>query len=271
MPRALAPLLLVLLATGVLRSSPALAGTTPARVCRAPDVVGRSEAMARALLRAGHCHARVRHLGDMGRGPVRVVQQSEAHLEVARRSGSCRFSAPYWKTAANNGFAVVAHTGKDVDELWVCIRATGERRWLGKSDDVYPDWEGFDGFALAGPWLVYAEESVARYGSGSRIKLLDVRGRRMRTISTGDAILPEQIVVNTAGDTAWSGIGGPDYMEMVPSTVQVRPLDEATRVLVSRPATLAYVAVIKDLTIDATTVRWAEDGVAAAALIEAGR
>lgn len=270
MPRALAPLLLVLLATAVPGASPALAGATPTRVCRAPDVVGRSEGAARALLRAGHCHARVRHLGDMGRGPVRVVRQSGTRVEVARRSGSCRFSAPYWKTAAHNAFAVVAHTGKDADELWVCIRATGERRWLGHSDDVYPDWEGFDEFALAGPWLVYAEESVARYGSGSQIKLLDVRGRRMRTIGTGGAVLPE-IVVNAAGDTAWSGNGGPDYMDMLPSTVQVRPLDGPTRVLFSRPSTLSNIAVITGLSIDATTVRWAVDGVAAAAGIEAGR
>ena len=222
MPRALAPLLLVLLATGVLRSSPALAGTTPARVCRAPDVVGRSEAMARALLRAGHCHARVRHLGDMGRGPVRVVQQSEAHLEVARRSGSCRFSAPYWKTAAHNGFAVVAHTGKDVDELWVCIRATGERRWLPRTTCTRTG--GFDGFALAGPWLVYAEESVARYGSG-RGSSCSMCGAPDAHHPTGDAILPEQIVVNTAGDTAWSGTGARTTWRWC-RRPQVRPLDE---------------------------------------------
>jgi len=244
-------------------------GRAVANPCQSVNVVGWSQARAVSRLRAAHCNVQVRRIGDMGTGPLRVVQQTtvgdaEQRLDLSRWGGRCRFATPYWKVAAKNDVAVVAHTGAEADQLWACIRKTGERRWLGRSVDAYPDWEGFVGMRLAGPWLVYEAAYSGRSSAGGQIVLRDLRQRGgvRRFAGPRDTVVRE-LAVDARGDTAWSTYGGfSNASGYLPAEVWVRPLGGPSRVVLSGPSGMGSPApVITALTIDATTVRWEADRV----------
>jgi len=270
----LTPVMLLIAATfaSALAAQAAEARAVPA--CRPEHVVGWSAPGARVRLRKAHCAVRVRRLGDMGTGPLRVVHQvttrnGAQRIEVSRRGGRCRFARPYWKIAASNDVAIVAHMGRDADELWVCVRATGERRLLGETIDLDPDWEGFEGMRLAGPWLAYVVASAGRYGSGSGIVLVDLRrkGGTQRLPGPSEAI-PKELVLNEAGDMAWSHEGGPTtYGSLLDAQVWVRPVGGPTRVVLARPTRVGVGPALADLAIGAETVTWNESGVPGSAPI----
>jgi hypothetical protein len=220
-----------------------------------------------------------------GLGPVRVVAQSvqadrvvvagtRVNLTMAATPNRCLYDPSRWTTVASSPDAVLETrhtTDGTLDRTYAsgCLQADG-KRW---TIDAWAedDFSGVavDQFALAGHWVAYAVHSGGHYTDDTAIRVADLRARSAHTIPVGSSVQgstlvsPTSLAINPAGTIAWTT-----------TAYAYTPLDacDAVHVLVAgggerTVATSPTCKSLTDVSIDATTVRWKENGVAHSAPI----
>jgi hypothetical protein len=262
----------------------------PGPACQVPAVLTLTARAAKTAVTRAGCRARVRTGAARGPGPVRVVVQSVSAdrvlgaghpvtLTVARTAQRCAYDPTRWRTVASDGDVVVAQRqtpartpdGMEHGYLSSCTQSDGTKWRLDswQSDGVYGD-ESAGRFVVAGTWVAFVRSSSEKDYGSSRVVVADLAARRRRTVEIGGGDwepypYDTSLAVNAAGAAAWTTTtatqGGPRPDPC--DAVHVQPVFGPARTLVTSPTCNS----LTEVSIDATSVHWKENGAARSAPI----